>query len=103
MKEDDRRNGAASSPGNEPSASGQLASILVLLEKSVRAKDTKMIVGRLMRQTAAIRSRLDAEVLTSFIGEALPAGHSTRVFLIAQVRKVRKCLDSCRPEEPSIS
>ena len=88
MKEDDRKNGAASSPERELSANSQLASILVLLEKSVRAKDTKMIVGRLMRQTAAIRSRLDADVLTSFIEEALPAEHSTRVFLISQVRKV---------------
>lgn len=88
MKEDDRKNGATSGPEKEPSANGQLASILVLLEKSVRAKDTKMIVGRLMRQTAAIRSRLNAEVLTTFIEEALPAEHSTRVFLISQVRKV---------------
>ena len=87
-KDDDRKNGAASTPESETTASGQLASILVLLEKSVRVKDTKMIVGRLMRQTAAIRTRLDDYVLTSFIEEALPAEHSTRVFLISQVKTV---------------
>ena len=75
----------------ETSASVQLANILVLLERSVRAKDTKVIVGRLMRQTAAVRSRLEPEVLTTFIEEALPAEHSTKTYLASQISKVRRC------------
>ena len=71
-----------------PNTSVQLANILVLLERSVKAKDTKMIVGRLMRQTAAVRSQLEPEVLTTFIEEALPPGHPSRVYLVSQIGKV---------------
>lgn len=74
----------------EASPSAQLASILVLLERSVRAKDTKMIVGRLMRQTAAVRSKLDADNLATFIEEALPADQPTRPYLISQLKKVMR-------------
>lgn len=88
-KENESSNGAPSKT-NAPEipASTQLADILVLLEKSVRAKDTKIIVGRLMRQTAAVRSRLEPGILTTFIEEAVPAQHSTRSFLVSQLIKV---------------
>ena len=71
-----------------PSASAQLANILVLIEKAVKAKDTKILVSRLMRQTAAIRTRLDPELLTTFIEEALPAEHSTRMTLVKYLQQV---------------
>ena len=74
------------------SASLQLASILVLLEKAVKVKDTKLLVGRLLRQTAAVRKQLTPDVLNTFLEEALPAHHPTRSFLLEQLTKVSNLL-----------
>jgi hypothetical protein len=71
-----------------PSADVQLANILVLLERAVKSKDTKLLVGRLLRQTASIRAQLQPEVLTAFLEEAFPADHPTRTFLLGQLNKV---------------
>lgn len=71
-----------------PTASVQLANILVLIEKAVRAKDTKVLVSRLLRQTAAIRPHLQGDLLTTFIEEALPADHQTRLALTKSISQV---------------
>jgi len=81
-------NGGEDDAPRKPSTDVQLANILVLLERAVRSKDTKLLVGRLLRQTASIRTQLQPDVLTAFLEEAFPADHSTRTFLLAQLNKV---------------
>ena len=72
----------------KPSTNVQLANILALLERAVKSKDTKLLVGRLLRQTASIRTQLQPDVITAFLAEAFPADHPTKTFLQAQINKV---------------
>lgn len=86
-------NGGEDDAPRKPSTDVQLANILVLLERAVRSKDTKLLVGRLLRQTASIRTQLQPDVLTAFLEEAFPADHSTRTFLLAQLNKAASGMD----------
>jgi hypothetical protein len=61
-----------------------LKTAVKLIEKSVKLKDTRLLSGRLMRQTAAIRKQLSADTLRSFISK-LPATPSS-AYLLSQVQ-----------------
>ncbi len=69
------------------SVQAQLASIVALLESTVKSKDTRMLAGRLHRLTAAIRSHLTPEILSQFFTTHLsgPEASASRDFLSAQV------------------
>ena len=90
---------AAAKPPDEPPAPPptpieQLRANTELLEKAVRAKETRVLSGRLLRQTAAVRRQLDAEVLAEYVREALPAVLPSRGVLLAHLSKARlaRCL-----------
>lgn len=89
---------AAAKPPDEPPAPPptpieQLRANTELLEKAVRAKETRVLSGRLLRQTAAVRRQLDTEVLAEYVREALPAALPSRGVLLAHLSKAR--LTSC--------
>ena len=65
-----------------------LKAIVSLLESTVKTKDTRLLAGRLHRQTAAIRSQLTSEILSQFISTYLagPEATASKAFLLEQVR-----------------
>ena len=67
-----------------------LKGIVSLLESTVKTKDTRLLAGRLHRQTAAIRSQLTNEILSEFISTYLsgPEATASKVFLMEQVRSL---------------
>lgn len=67
----------------------QLRANTELLEKAVAAKETRVLSGRLLRQTAAVRRQLDEEILAVYIREALPATLPARGLLLAHLSKAR--------------
>lgn len=87
----------------KPKPGAQLSALLLLLERAVKVKDTKLLVGRLLRQTAAVRKQLTPEILTAFLEDALPAGHPTRIYLLAQLSKVRSNETNHGVEERKLS
>lgn len=67
----------------------KLKSVVALVEKSVKAKDTRLLIGRLLRQTATVRKQLTAANVKAFLRQTLPADLESRTFLTGQVEQVR--------------
>jgi len=76
-------------PPPPPTPIEQLRANTELLEKAVRAKETRVLSGRLLRQTAAVRRALDADTLAGYVREALPAGLPARDMLLDALSKAR--------------
>ena len=76
-----------------------LQSCLSILEKAVHMKDVRLITGRLLRQTAAARQRLTADIVTTFANSALPDGAPLRGKIVASLSQV-ECLLPC--SKPSV-
>ena len=64
-----------------------LGAIVSLLESTTKSKDTRMLAGRLHRQTATIRSQITPEILSQFVSTNLAAADvkASRTFLLEQV------------------
>ncbi len=73
-----------------PSVKAMLAASVAVLEAAVRAKETRVLAGRLMRQTTAVRKRLTAEDLSAFVKEMLPHGYPGTSLLLLHLSKVRE-------------
>ena len=73
------------------SVEAQLETCLKLLDRAVRAKDTRLIAGRLLRQIATLRSNLTAEILFAFVEQTLPQSFSARETLLNVLHQV--CLE----------
>ncbi len=73
-----------------PTVQELLKAIVSLIESSVKAKDTRMLAGRLLRQTATIRKMLSSAVLHEFISKYLVDAESStsKAFLLSQLDKV---------------
>ena len=65
----------------------QLAANLAVLEKAVSLKETRMISGRLLRQTAAIRHQLTPQILSDFVTKALPEDATMGPILLKQLKQ----------------
>ena len=70
------------------SPTDQLAANLAVLEKAVSLKETRMISGRLLRQTAGIRHQLTPQILSDFVTKALPEDATMGPILLKQLRQV---------------
>jgi len=72
--------------------------IITLLEKSVKTKETRLLMGRLMRQTALVRKHINAADITYFINTYLPENSSSSSFLVDYVKEVGvwHCNTQCR-------
>ena len=79
-------------PPAPPAVADQLSAIVALLEASVRAKETRVLVGRLLRQTTAVRCRLNTENLTAFIKATLPEGFPGTDLLLSHLSSVSPSL-----------
>ena len=83
-----------------PSVKAMLAANVALLGAAVRAKETRVLAGRLMRQTTAVRKRLTAEDLSDFVKEMLPHGYPGTSLLLSHLSKVRgSFLEQLRTKE----
>jgi 26S proteasome regulatory subunit N3 len=60
--------------------------IVSLLEKSVKTKEMRLLMGRLMRQTAQLRGHMNASDLNSFIGTYLPADSKSGAYLAGYIK-----------------
>lgn len=78
----------APEPEAKLSPTDQLAANLAVLEKAVSLKETRMISGRLLRQTAAIRHQLTPQILSDFVTKALPEDATMGPILLKQLRQV---------------
>ncbi len=79
---------AAPEPETKMSPTDQLAANLAVLEKAVSLKETRMISGRLLRQTALIRHQLTPQILSDFVTKALPEGATMGPILLKQLKQV---------------
>lgn len=80
---------AKKEPEEQPlSVSTQLTANVAFLESAVRAKETRVIAGRLLRQTTALRKRLDADSLTDFLKFVFPEGYPGTSLLLSHLSKV---------------
>ncbi|KAK9834634.1 hypothetical protein WJX74_006246 [Apatococcus lobatus] len=71
----------------------QLRANVALLERAVQAKDTRLIVGRLLRQTAAIRQQLQPSILKGLVEGLLPESCPTRGLLLEQIGQSSESMD----------
>ncbi len=78
-------------PAAKPTPISVLQSNVALLEKAVKLKDTRLMIGRVLRQTANIRKQLDIQLLKTFLQETLPKGSSTQGYLLDVLSKVGDC------------
>lgn len=87
------QNGVKEKGGDEapapPTVKAMLTANTSLLESAVRVKETRVLAGRLMRQTTAVRKRMTADDLSAFVREVLPHGYPGSVFLLSHLSKVR--------------
>jgi hypothetical protein len=75
-----------------------LQSIVGLIEKSVKSKETRLQSGRLLRQTAVARRQITAADLTAFLGASLPDDSPAKAYLLGVVGKVRRPRAGCRQQ-----
>jgi hypothetical protein len=70
------------------SAAEGMQAVIALLEKSVKTKETRLLMGRLLRQTAALRKAMSGSDLAGFIAAYLPPGLPSAAFLAGFVQQV---------------
>ncbi len=86
----------ATSPPEPPSAASLLQANVQLISKTVQSRETRLGLGRLMRQTTAVRKRLTPDVMAAFLSSTLPPGNQTQSFLEPRISRVRP-----HPSSPS--
>jgi 26S proteasome regulatory subunit N3 len=81
----------ATTPTPTPSSSVRdaLAAALSLLERAAKAKDARLVQGRVLRATAALRRRLGAADLEWLVRVALPADSPARAGLLEAAEQAR--------------
>lgn len=85
---DEAASAAQAKPFSAPEA---MAAVMSLLEKAVKSKDTRLLLGRLMRQTALVRKHMSGAELAGFVSAYLPPG-PTADFLADAIKEVRRRL-----------
>jgi 26S proteasome regulatory subunit N3 len=70
------------------SANEGMQGIVALLERSVKTKETRLLMGRLMRQTAQLRGHMTAADLDTFITTYLPADCKSGAYLAGYIKQV---------------
>lgn len=81
----------------------QLTANVALIEKSVKAKETRMGAGKLLRSTAGIRRRLTSSILQDFIRAQLPDDSPLRHTLLAALDKVLMHVQSTHWQSSGVS
>ena len=65
-----------------------LQGVITLLDRAVKTKDTRLMLGRLLRQTAAARRQLTGADLADFVKTYLPDSIPARAYLLEAIEKV---------------
>lgn len=65
-----------------------MQAVIGLLEKSVKTKETRLLMGRLMRQTAMVRRHMTGADLAGFIKTYTPENSPTSALLSKYVEEV---------------
>jgi len=73
---------------SKPNVSARLKQGVELINQAVKERDTRAIVGRVLRETNAFRHELAAESLISFFKELFPEDSHVRRFLVAHLSQV---------------
>jgi len=84
--------GAAATPAappKPPPAREGLAAAVALLERAAKAKDARLVQGRVLRATATLRRRLAAADLEWLVKSALPADSPARAGLLEAAEQAR--------------
>ncbi|GBF97272.1 26S proteasome non-ATPase regulatory subunit 3 [Raphidocelis subcapitata] len=80
---------AAAAPAPKPyNVREALQSIVALIEKCVKAKETRLQSGRLLRQTAVARRHVSAADLAAFLSANLPEDAPAKAYLLGVVAKL---------------
>ena len=69
-------------------ASDAINGILSLIEKSVKHKETRLLMGRLLRQTAVLRKNLDKKVLRTLVNSCVPVASPAHGYLLGAIQEV---------------
>lgn len=77
-----------SSPATTPTALDRLRGLVSLISQAVKEKDTRALMGRVLRETAGIRPGFDAPLLKAFITEVLPSGVAAKGILLEKLSQV---------------
>ena len=81
-----------------PTLESVLESNLLLIRKAVATRETRLLVGRLLRQTATVRSQFNAENLQVFFSKSLADSSPVRNMIlgaVAQLSTVRNTTLLC--------
>lgn len=62
---------------------------VMVLDRAVKAKDTRLLMGRVLRQTGGIRKQLDGKILSEFVSEVLPQEAAGRTAILQALQEVR--------------
>ncbi|GMH40864.1 hypothetical protein BSKO_08768 [Bryopsis sp. KO-2023] len=76
-----------------PSTFERLRGLLGLISQAVKEKDTRALMGRVLRETAGIRSGFGSEVLIALISEVLPVASGARGILVEKLGQVSEVMD----------
>lgn len=74
-----------------------MQNVVSLLEKSVKTKETRILMGRLMRQTAMVRKHMTSADLAGFIRTYLPEESSSITYLSGYVKQVHGRTGNAQP------
>ena len=66
----------------------RLVECVLLLQRGVRSKDSRLLSGRLMRQTAGVRPDLTPSLITQLISSAMWEGNNVRTTLLKHLEEV---------------
>ena len=80
---------AADIPASKPTTpqlDEVLASNLKLIHKAVATKEARLLIGRVLRQTATVRTQFSSETLGKFVEDTLQETSPLRPLLLSAVR-----------------
>ena len=63
-----------------------LRSNLKLIEKAVATKEARLLFGRLLRQSASVRSKFTSENISKFVEDTLPAESTVKASVLQAIR-----------------
>lgn len=77
---------APSSKPTTPQLDDVLASNLKLIHKAVATKEARLLVGRVLRQTATVRTQFSSEKLSKFVEDTLEDASPLKPVILRMIR-----------------
>ena len=86
MQTDGEKGGVATV--TKPSVAQRLKQAVDLLSQAVKERDTRALVGRVLRETNALKHELTPVILTAFLKEIYPKNHRCRLSILSHLTQV---------------